>query len=64
MIYWQEYKQYKRLAEGYLKDQISLNTDVQIEIYKFMLNQVSREQAIENIINVLSGGEHFKPLTK
>jgi hypothetical protein len=51
------------MAERYLEQGFSLNTEVQIEIYKFKLEKITREQAIENLINVLSDGEHFKPLT-
>jgi HEAT repeat protein len=60
MIYWHEYKKYKQMAERYLTDEISQNVDIQIEIYKFTLGKITKEQAIENIINALSDGEHFK----
>lgn len=48
------------MAERYLTDEISQNVDIQIEIYKFTLGKITKEQAIENIINALSDGEHFK----
>ena len=60
MIYWHEYKKYKQMAERYLTDEISQNVDIQIEIYKFTLGKITKEQAIENIINALSDSEHFK----
>jgi len=64
MIYWSEYKMYKKVAERHLKEEDSQNVDIQIEVLKFKLRQTTQEQSIENIINVLSGGEHFKPLNK
>ena len=64
MIHWHEYKKYKQMAERYLNEGDSNNVDIQIEVLKFKLRQITEEQSIENIINVLSEGEHFKPLTK
>ena len=62
MIYWNEYKEYKKVAEKMVKNRDFKIEDVQMEIYKMELNQISKEQCVENIINILSNGEHFKPL--
>jgi len=62
MIYWSEYKQYKVLAEKFIRDESSSNLDIEIEVLKLKTRRITQEQAIENIINVLSNGEHFKPL--
>lgn len=61
MIFWDEYKKHKATAirvinEGSKKD------EVQIEVLKYKLNEQTYEQTVENIINILSGYEHFKPL--
>jgi hypothetical protein len=60
LIYWNQYKVLKQMAERHIKNEDSLNDDIQIEVLKFKLNKISKEQCIENIINVLSNGEHFK----
>ena len=60
MIYWNQYKVLKQMAERHLLNEDSRNDDIQIEILKFKLHKISKEQCIENIINVLSLGEHFK----
>jgi len=60
MIWLHEYKQYKQMAEQYIKDGMSLNIGVQIQILKYELKQTTYEEAIENIIYVLSDGQHQK----
>jgi len=63
MIEWNNYKVFKLKAERFLQEGYSKNDYIQIEILKFKLNRISKEQSIENIINILSDGEHFKPLS-
>jgi len=63
MIWLHEYKQYKAIAERCIQDGMSLNIEVQIQILKYELKQVTYEEAIENIIYVLSGKQHQKLVT-
>jgi len=60
MIYWHEYKEYKKTAELLLGGKITENVDLKIEVLKCTLGKVPKEQSIENIINILSNGEHYK----
>jgi hypothetical protein len=62
MIYWNEYKQYKVLAEKFIKEESSRNLDIEIEVLKLKTRRITQDEAIENIINIISNGEHFKPL--
>ena len=61
MIFWNEYKQYKATAERLLVEG-SNNTYIQIQVLKFQLKKITREEAIEEIIDILSNREHKKPL--
>jgi hypothetical protein len=62
VIHWNEYKELRKIAEDCIKNRIFENEDVQIEIYSLELNRISKEQCVENLINIFSKGEHFKPL--
>jgi hypothetical protein len=62
MIHWNEYKKYKTTALAYMANGFSENTDIYIEVLKYKLKKITKEQCVENIINLLSNGEHFKPL--
>jgi hypothetical protein len=62
MIYWHEYKQYKIEAEKLLADG-SDNDEIEIQVLKYRLKEITREQATEQIINILSNYEHLNSLS-
>jgi hypothetical protein len=59
MIFWNEYKEYKKIALKCIDEGDSLDGGIKIELLKFQLNHQTKEQTIENIINYLSDGKHY-----
>lgn len=62
MIYWNEYKKYKVIAESMIDTGAGGNAASTKELMKLFRNEQTRDQTIENLINILSGGQHFAPL--
>lgn len=60
MIFWHEYKQFKIVAERAIANG-SNNNAVQNEVLKLQLEYITRDECIENIIEILSDYEHVNP---
>lgn len=61
MIFWNEYKNFKAIAEKCLDNKMEAPTiKVEIKVLEYSINQISRADAIEWIINSLSNGKHFE----
>lgn len=60
MIFWEKYKAFKKIAENALLTGHSDDFTVLIAIREFQTKAITREKAIEEIINILSDGEHYK----
>jgi hypothetical protein len=61
MIFWEQYKQLKKIAEKAIALGVSEDFEVIIAVREFQTGVSTKEKCIEDIINILSGGEHYKP---
>jgi len=64
MLWLHEYKEFKIMAERLIEIGDSGNVFIKAELLKFQLNKISEKQCLNNLINILSNGEHFKPYSR
>lgn len=62
MIFWEQYKKLKAVAVKAIATSCSDDFEVIIAIRELQQGAFTKEETIENIINILSNGEHYKPL--
>lgn len=62
MIFWNEYKKFKLVAQYFVDTGVTSNLDIQVQLDRLYEGNQNEEKTIENIINILSNGDHFAPL--
>lgn len=62
MLFWHEYKIYREKAETIVLQPDSDNQEIAYELHMLKIKKQSKEKTIENIINILSEGQHYAPL--
>lgn len=62
MLWWADYKKYRAQAEEILKSNFSDVPQIFFEICLVNEGKTSKDKAIENIIDILSNGQHYAPL--